>query len=87
MLSGFRFDIRPVDAEFIHIHIKLIDKTIGKLFRAAFLFLRPDNDFIINVGKITNICNFIVPVPQIANNHVKGECRPCMADMTMIPHT
>ena len=60
MLGGLGFDIRPIDPEAIHVGIKFIDKSVGQFFRGGLLFLGAGDDFVVNIGKITDIGDLVI---------------------------
>ena len=85
-LCGTRFGSRSGDAQCIKVFVHGINHAICQGSNGFSIFNRPLDDFVVNVGDVSNVSDLVTTDFEPPLNHIKSHVRSGMPNMTIIKY-
>jgi hypothetical protein len=84
VLGGLGFDVRPQDAEAVHVGVEGVDVGVGDGLEIRALTVRPINDLVVHVGEVADKGHLHADVAQVADQDVEDHGRAGVSDVAVV---
>ena len=86
VLRGARGDVRPPNAERIHVGVVFADELLGQLIDGNLETPGAGDDLVVHVREVAHEENIVAAVFEIAVNHVENDGGARVAEMAVVVH-